>query len=270
MGHEISAKVIEVGPAVKEVKPGDYVVVEVTGTCMDKDRFPNSPRRNEPKCDACLIGQYNACKFLALTGLGFQHGGLAEYMVTPERKLIKYDETIIPPDVAAIIQPIAVSWHATQVGHVEPGHSVLITGGGPIGLTTMFALKGHRAGKIVVSEPAANRRKLAASFGAEVFDPTGKSLEECIVELKKMSPKGVGFDRAFDCSGLPVTLRTGVGSLSVRGVFTNVAIWAKNHVEAKPMDITLSEKYVTGSICFVKSDFEQCVRAFEKGPKTFD
>ncbi|GME77218.1 unnamed protein product [Ambrosiozyma monospora] len=90
MGHEISAQVIEVGDHVANFKPGDHVVVEVTGTCMDKERFEKSPRKHEGFCEACKAGHYNACDYLALTGLGFQHGGLAEYLVTGQHKLINF------------------------------------------------------------------------------------------------------------------------------------------------------------------------------------
>ncbi|GMF35483.1 unnamed protein product [[Candida] boidinii] len=51
----------------------------------------------------------------------------------------------------------------------------------------------------------------------------------------------------------------------VRGVATNVAIWANKNVPFDPMHVTFAEKFVPGSICFVKSDFEEVVRAFESG-----
>ncbi|GMG56420.1 unnamed protein product [Ambrosiozyma monospora] len=151
------------------------------------------------------------------------------------------------------------------ISRVEEGHSALIIGGGPIGLTTLFALKGHKSGKIVISEPAKARRELAKSLGAEVYDPTGKSLQECVNDLKALSPNGAGFNRTYDCSGLPITFQTSIKTLTVRGIATNVAVWAHKHVEYEPMHITFSEMYVTGSICFVKKDFEESVKAFEDG-----
>ncbi|OUM51008.1 hypothetical protein BVG19_g89 [[Candida] boidinii] len=265
MGHEVSAKVVEVGSGVEGFKVGDAVVVEVTGTCNDLERFPEAPRYGEPKCEACTMGAYNACDYLGLTGLGFSNGGLGEYMVTSYKKLIKFDNEKIPMDVAALIQPIAVSWHAVRVSKFEEGKSALVLGGGPIGLTTIFALKGNRAGDIVVSEPAKVRRELAEQLGVKTFDPTGKSPAECIEQLKKLSPSGTGFNFSYDCSGVPSTFEASVKTLMVRGVATNVAIWANKDVPFDPMHVTFAEKFVTGSICFVKSDFEEVVRAFESG-----
>lgn len=263
LGHEISAQVVAVGENVTEFAVGNSVVVEVTGTCKDKFKYEDSPKLNDPYCGACFDGHYNACDNLALTGLGFSDGGCAEYLVTTKDKLIKFDSTKIPLDVAALIQPLAVSWHAVNVSRFKPGDSALILGCGPIGLTTIFALKGHNPGKIIVSEPALARRLLAEKLQVEVFDPNGKLVDECVEELKKLSPNGYGFHHIFDCSGVLATFNISIKCLRIRGTATNVAVWAKKFIDYSPMETTMSEKIMTGSICFVKSDFEQVVKAIE-------
>ncbi|EGV61099.1 Putative diacetyl reductase [(R)-acetoin forming] 2 [Yamadazyma tenuis] len=265
LGHEMSGEVISVGFGVTSLKVGDKVVVEVTGTCKDKHRFEESPAKDKPECGACEDGHYNACDNLALTGLGFSDGGCAEYVVTTQSKLIKFDEKKIPMDIAALVQPLAVSWHAVKVSRLEEGQSALILGGGPIGLTTIFALKGHKASKIVVSEPALARRLLAEKLDVMTFDPTGKSVEDCVKELRALSPGNHGFHHTFDCSGISSTFETSIKCLRIRGTATNVAVWAKKYIQYSPMDTTLSEKIVTGSICFVKSDFEAVVNCIEAG-----
>ncbi|KAK6454135.1 polyol dehydrogenase [Scheffersomyces xylosifermentans] len=265
MGHEISGEIVGVGSEVDSLVVGDKVVVEVTGTCFDRYRFPDSPGFNKPKCGSCLEGHYNACDYLGLTGLGFTNGGCAEYLVTAANKAIKFQEDIIPMNVAALIQPIAVSWHAVRISHFKEGHSALILGGGPIGLTTIFALKGHKSGKIVVSEPALARRQLAEKLGCVVFDPTGKTVDECVEQLRALSPNGYGFHHSYDCSGVPATFKTSIKALNIRGVATNVAVWAHKAVDYYPMDATFSEKIITGSICFVKEDFEDVVEALHNG-----
>lgn len=176
MGHEMSATVVQVGELVTDFKVGDSVVVEVTGTCFDRSRFNDLPTKSTPMCEACSDGHYNACSYLGLTGLGFTDGGFAEYVVTHQDKLVRFDNAKIPYDVAALMQPLAVSWHAVAGSGFEPGQTGLVLGGGPIGLTTIFALKGHGASKIVVSEPSAGRRAIAESLGVQTFDPTGNLL----------------------------------------------------------------------------------------------
>ncbi|CAN3363913.1 (R,R)-butanediol dehydrogenase [Diutina catenulata] len=268
MGHEMSGVVVAIGSGVTSVKLGDSVVVEVTGTCLDKPRYRGENGSREAPPDACLAckqGCYNACDFLGLTGLGFSDGGLAEYCVVPEFKLVKFNAGIVPMDVAALIQPLAVSWHAVEVSRFRAGQSCVILGGGPIGLTTIFALKGHGAGKIIVSEPTEARRKLAERLGAITYDPSGKSPEECVRDLVALSPDGIGFGHSYDCSGSPETFQAMTDTLQVRGVATNVAIWADRSVPFYPMRMTSLEKSLTGSMCFTKTDFEGVARAIERG-----
>lgn len=265
MGHEMSGEIIEVGENVSGLKPGDKVVVEVTGTCKDSVRFPNSKQHGKEMCEACQEGVYNACIYLGLTGLGFTDGGFAEYVVTDASKILKFDDKKIPMDIAALIQPLAVSWHAVRVPDFKKGECALILGGGPIGLTTIFALKGHQASSIVVSEPALARRQLAEKLNVKAFDPTGKGVEQCVDELVKLSPDGRGFDKVFDCSGVEDTFKISQKALKVRGTAVNVAIWAHKPIDYYPMDVTFTEKFLTGSICFVKQDFADVIKTIEKG-----
>lgn len=174
----------------------------------------------------------------------------------------------IPLDVVALIQPIAVSWHAVGVAKYNrrQGGSVLILGGGPIGLATILALNGHGCTDIVVSEPAKIRRELAERMGAKVFDPSLHSYDENIRLLKEMAPGGEGFDYCFDCSGTPATLRTSIDCLTFRGTAVNVAMWALDRpIDFFPMDITRQEKTYTGSMCYTYHDFEEVIDAFERG-----
>lgn len=266
IGHEISGEIVEIGSEVTDVKVGDSVVVEVTGTCQDRVRFPKSPKKRP--CPSCKDGHYNACDYLGLTGCGFADGGCAEYMVTSASKVIPFEG--IPMDVAALIQPIAVSWHAVKVSNFKAGESALILGGGPIGLTTIFALKGNHVGHIVLSEPALARRQLAERLGVTTYDPTGKSVSECVEDLKKLSQDGLGFKYSYDCSGVPATFEIALKALKIRGCSTNVAIWAHKAIDYFPMEVTFNEKILTGSICFVKDDFVESVRAIEDGSIPID
>lgn len=265
MGHEMSAEIVEVGDDVTDFKVGDSVVVEVTGTCYDRKRFKDSPTAGEEMCPACKDGFYNACKYLGLTGLGFSDGGFAEYVVTDESKLVKFDSKKVPYDIAALIQPLAVSWHAVRTSNFKAGSSALVLGGGPIGLTTIIALKGHGASKIVVSEPSPGRRAIAEKFGVDTFDPRNMPLEESLAKLKALSPDQIGFHYSYDCAGTQATFDGSIRLLRIRGTATNVAVWAHKPIDYFPMIATWSEIWLRGSICFVKQDFEEVAQAIEEG-----
>ncbi|CCD26380.1 putative dehydrogenase BDH2 NDAI_0H02060 [Naumovozyma dairenensis CBS 421] len=263
MGHEIAGIVSEIGPKVKKFQVGDRVVVEPTGTCKDRYRWPDAPNANQEECAACKKGLYNICSNLGLVGCGVQSGGFAERMVMNEAKCYKIPEHLTM-DVAALIQPIAVSWHAVRVSKFKPGSSVLIIGGGPIGLGTILALNGHGVTEVVVSEPAKIRRDLAEKMGAVVYDPMTRDHDESIKYLRSIAPGGDGFDYTFDCSGNPATLKAAIECLTFRGTAVNVAIWGKNPVSFLPMDLTHQEKSYTGSMCYTYHDFEAVIKAFEE------
>ncbi|CCE64513.1 hypothetical protein TPHA_0H03100 [Tetrapisispora phaffii CBS 4417] len=262
MGHEISGVVEKVGKGCKTFKVGDHVVVEPTGTCKDRYRWPESQNANKPMCSACSIGMTNICAHLALCGAGLESGGFAERLVINEAHVHKIPDHM-PLDIGALIQPISVCWHAVKVAHYKKGGSALIIGGGPIGLGTILALKGFGCEYIVLSEPATIRREYAGKMGAKVYDPTGVPFDESVKTLREMGPNGDGFDYTFDCSGLPITLNAAIECCTFRGTAVNVAVWNNKPVEFYPMDITHQEKRYTGSMCYTSEDFEEVIDAFE-------
>ncbi|KAG0662645.1 putative diacetyl reductase [(R)-acetoin forming] 2 [Maudiozyma exigua] len=265
MGHEMAGIVREIGPGVTKFTIGDHVVVEPTGTCRDRYRWPNSKNKDRPMCAACQKGHYNICSHLGLIGDGVQSGGFAERVVVNEMHCYKIRKEM-PMDVAALIQPIAVSWHAVRISRFRPGASVLILGSGPIGLGTILALNGHGCSEIVVSEPAKIRRDFAEGMGAIVFDPSQGDDTTNIPLLKSMAPGGDGFDYTFDCSGTPSTLKASIECLTYNGTAVNVAMWSVDHpVDFYPMDITKQEKFYTGSMCYTHVDFEAVIEAIEDG-----
>lgn len=264
MGHEMSGIVSKCGPGVRAVKPGDHVVIEATGSCLDHYRWPKSAHANDDMCPACKKGYYNCCEHLGFMGLGVHTGGFGEKIVISERHIVKVPDEI-PLDVAALVEPISVAWHAVKISKLQPGQSALVLGAGPIGLATILALQGHGAGKIVVSEPAEIRREHAEKFGVETFDPSKYTGDETVTALKRSSPTYDGFDFAFDCSGVKATFDTGVHACTFKGIYVNIAIWGHKPIEFLPMDVTLQEKFVTGSMCYTVEDFKAVVKAMHEG-----
>ncbi|KAK6205043.1 sorbitol dehydrogenase [Scheffersomyces amazonensis] len=267
MGHEISGEIVELGAeADPQLKVGQKVVVEATGTCVDKAMLEE---KELSQCGSCSQGYTNACDFISFYGLGFDNGGFSEYMVIGDHHLIPYPEELLPPDIAALTEPLAVGWHGVRTSPIKPGESALILGAGPIGLSTIFALKGNNIGlkNIVICEPAAARRKLAASFGVTVFDPSPFNDDESKLtqELLRLSSDGWGFHHIYDCSGNKVTFDMSISALRTGGTATNLAIWHHKPIPFYPMDLTLHEKFITGSMCYTRRDFEQVIQAYKDG-----
>ncbi|KAH3688712.1 hypothetical protein WICPIJ_000312 [Wickerhamomyces pijperi] len=269
MGHEIAGIVTEIGEGVQSIKIGDHVVIDPSVHCADIERFPNSPLQENHKCLQCKRGLTNTCDYSSLCGLGAQHGGLAEKFVCAERHVVVVPNSI-PLEIAALTQPMAVSYHAVRIAQFKPGKSALILGCGAIGLVAILCCYGFKASSVVVSEPSKIRRENAERLGATTFDPSiykGMENEDDIVieELRKLSPNNEGFDYTFDCSGFETTFKAAVEACASNGTIVNVAIWGKKPINFWPMSITKHEKTLMGSMCYTREDFEGVLKCFEEG-----
>lgn len=242
---------------------GDKVVIEPSVFCADNTRFKDTQLSKDSSCAPCKKGLTNICDYAGICGLGAQPGGLAERFVTGARHAIVIPDSI-PLEVGALVQPIAVSWHAVRIADFKEGSSALVLGAGAVGLAAILSCFGHKASMVVCSEPAKIRRENAEKLGAHVFDPTSVDGDP-IEELMALSPDGHGFDYCFDCSGLEITLHTAIRAATTNGTIVNVAIWGSDPIKFYPMEITKTEKRLTGSMCYTREDFEGVLEAFEKG-----
>ncbi|QLL34143.1 hypothetical protein HG536_0F04700 [Torulaspora globosa] len=262
MGHEMSGIVSKIGSKVTKVKAGDHVVVEAGCSCLDIKRWENSSLKTNAACSACAKGMVNCCAHAGFTGLGVTGGGFAERVTVSQDHCVVIPKEL-PLDVAALVEPLSVTWHAAKIAGFQKGQTACVMGAGPIGLAAVLVLKGFGASKIVVSELASIRRDLASSLGVEVFNPAEHA--DAIEELRKIPVGQDGFDAAFDCSGVKATFDTALHVTTFRGVSVNVAIWGNKPIDYHPMDVTLKEKRLTGSIGYTVEDFREVVEAIHSG-----
>lgn len=103
-------------------------------------------------------------------------------------------------DVGALVEPLAVAWHAARAAPRMDGQSVVyIAGGGPIGLALILCLKAMGVTRVVMAEVASKRQEFARAFGAmRVVDPA----REDVVAVVEEVTGGRGVDVAFDCAGV--------------------------------------------------------------------
>ncbi len=181
VGHEFTGTVSDVGRDVSAFAEGDRVVV--------------APAINCQVCWYCQSGHVNLCENFTHIG-GMVDGGAAEYARLPERALLPVPDAI-PDDLATLTEPLACVLNGTRRAAVHPGETVLVLGGGPIGLLYLLMFKAAGA-TVIVSEPAPHRAKTAQEYGADhVIDPIGKDLPEVVREIL---PRGA--DLAVDTVGL--------------------------------------------------------------------
>ena len=149
-GHEIAARVIEVGSAVTTVRPGDRVVVDPIMACME--------------CRACKAGRFNLCEPPQVAG--FRAPGFARSQHIVPARNCHVAPASLPLKVLAFAEPAACARHCVNRMPKVALESVLVIGAGTIGLSIVQALRIMGAGDITVIEPDAAKRALALKLGA--------------------------------------------------------------------------------------------------------
>jgi (R,R)-butanediol dehydrogenase/meso-butanediol dehydrogenase/diacetyl reductase len=230
LGHEFAGVVAEVGAGVDDVRVGDRVVVEPYVVCG--------------RCDACQQGRYNVCRTLGFVGLSGGGGGFSRYVVAERRWIHPLGD--LGTDVGALIEPLAVAYHAVRLSGARPGQSAVVFGAGPIGLVTTAALRAAGVEEIVAVEPAGARKQKATVAGAStVLDPRSVDVVEAVEELTK----GRGADVTFECAGVDQVLATAIRATRAGGTCVNVAIWG-HEARVAMNDLVFREVSVLGSLAY--------------------
>lgn len=208
LGHEFSGTVRRLGREVTDLALGTHVAIAPIEYCGH--------------CWSCRHGHVNMCRQLALYG-GYRKpldGGLAGYAVVSRRAAYRVPDGLDVVD-AALAEPVAVAVHAVRRAPQTLGASVLVLGGGPIGLAVLQALRAGGASPIIVSEPSLIRRQAAARLGATVVvDLTVDDLKRAVRDLTRH-----GVDLVFDTTAVHAAINQGIGALAPRGTLVSVAGW---------------------------------------------
>ena len=154
--------------------------------------------------------------------VAFNRDGYAEAMVAPQQRLLKLPEGI-SWERAALIEPLSGAAYAVDRGGVKATDRVLISGGGPVGLLVLLAVKVLGVETVYLTEISETRRERARELGAtDVFDP----LELKIPRKMKELTEGQGLDVSVEAVGIEASLKDCLastrhgGTVVVQGIFT--------------------------------------------------
>lgn len=235
LGHEFSGIVKEVGPAVKNIKPGDRV-------CIDPNKYCG-------QCEPCRNGLVHFCE--NMTGYGTTtNGGFAEYCAVDERQLYKLGDNT-PYAAGAMTEPLACCLHGIDMCGIRPGSHVLVIGAGMIGLLIMQLAKLSGASKVAVMEIAEEKRLQAKELGADiVIDPSAADPADAL--------KNAGFghiDTVIECVGKTQTIDQAIELAGYKATVMMFGLTAPGDVlELKPFDVfrkelTLKASYINPCTC---------------------
>ncbi len=240
-GHEWSGRVSQVGTGVAHVREGDRVAVGVASPCG--------------VCPTCLRGDGSHCEtvFAGMIGVGpmaAAHGGFAPAIAIEAARLYLLEEGI-EPATAAILEPATVAVHAVRRTPMRLGDTVVVLGGGPIGLLTLQCARIAGAGTVILVEPQPARRNLGHRLGADrVIDPGAESVPEA-VEAWLGQP---GADVVFECAGIPATINQAV-TLARRGGVVSLVGVADQNANIVPAEWLIKEVRLVASLGYQREEF---------------
>jgi threonine dehydrogenase-like Zn-dependent dehydrogenase len=189
MGHEYVGIVEEVGSAVKNIKPGQFVV----GSFATSDNT----------CPHCQFGYHSSCvrrEFMSAAQAPLLRVPLADgtLVATPD---VPSDDLI--PSLLAASDVLGTGWFAADAANVKPGATVVIVGDGAVGLLGVLSARQMGAERIIVMSRHATRQKLALEFGAT--DIVTERGDEGVERIKEMT-RNIGADSVLECVGTQESL----------------------------------------------------------------
>lgn len=241
VGHEFSGTVEELGEGVTGVSVGDRVAVFPFAYCGE--------------CEACTRGMEECCE--RPTDLP---GCLSSSVTVPQRCVFPLPESV-DLHLGALVEPMAVAWHAARLAEVTPEDAVVIAGAGPIGLGLFFALRAQGVEKVVISEPSTERREVAEALGAQVVDATASDFSAQVRALVGPGRPTVGFDAAGSAPAFSAVLRL----LGLRGRMVVVAIHTREFAFNPTMALLARERSILHTYAYSMADFREVIDAMAQG-----
>jgi len=243
IGHEMSGRIIELGPDVTGWSEGDPVTVMPLEWCGE--------------CPACLAGNSHICQRLIFVGID-SAGSMQQSWTVPARLLVRLPEGM-PLRDAALVEPTAVAVHDVGRAALVKGEQVMVVGGGPVGLLVAVVAR-EMGGDVLVLEVDQHRRSVISDLGFHVLDPTADDVAAFVDTWSG----GAGVPLAFEVSGSQAGLDAAVDLLAVRGRLVVVAI----HPEARPVSLFRlfwRELTLIGARVYERADFERAVELVSSG-----
>jgi L-iditol 2-dehydrogenase len=228
LGHEFVGLVDDVGSDVHHIGRGQQAAVDPNIACG--------------MCYYCRRGLVHLCTNLKALGVDLD-GGMAEFCIAPMQQVYALPERM-KPGVSVFIEPVSCAIHGIDRANISIGDTVVILGGGTIGLLMLQLAKNAGAARTILVEPLEHKRRIATELGADiVINPKETDTKSSIMDMTE-----VGADVVIECAGTVQTAQLSL-ELARRGgtveFFGVCSVGEKIPIE--PNQIYFKELKIVGS-----------------------
>ena len=244
-GHEIGGKIASCG----ELVPSEWRP-KTTVTC--------SPYSNCGRCSACEMGRPNACQYNQTLGVQ-RDGGLTEFIAVPWRRLLHAQG--LDAASCAMVEPLAVGWHAAVRGQVKAFDTVLVLGTGVVGLGAIAAAREMGAERVIAVDLVDAKLALASKAGAtDMINASVQELQGAIATRTQ----GRGVSLVIEAAGMPDTFLAAVQAACYGGRVVYVG-YTGSPVTYETKHFLLKELDIRGSRGSTNQDLRSVVNILQRG-----
>lgn len=244
-GHEIAGEVVDSG-----VDVGEGIEVGMLATVL--------PYTACGLCAACRAGRVNACRDNQTLGVQ-RNGALTEYIAVPLDKLAMYPG--LSEVQLALVEPLAVGFHAVERGRVKADDVVVVLGCGMIGMGAIAAAALDRSARVIAVDVDEVKLALARECGAtEVINSRVQPLEDVVREMTG----GDGASVVIEAVGLPQTFQAAVQLVAFAGRVVYIG-YAKESVSYETKCFVMKEIDILGSRNSTRADFDRVAAMLGRG-----
>lgn len=246
LGHEPGGTVVETGSAVKRLKIGDRVALEPGKTCG--------------RCEFCREGKYNLCPDVIFFATPPVAGVFQEYAAHEAALCFKIPDNMDTLE-AALIEPLAVGFHAANQGGAHAGQTAVVFGSGCIGLVSMMALKAMGLSKVYQVDLMPKRLEKALELGAAgVINIKEKDPAEAVREITG----GRGCDLVIETSGAESAAQQAV-QMTRKGATIVMVGYGKTGMINLPMSLAMDKELTFKTVFRYRHIYPMAIEAVASG-----
>lgn len=246
LGHEPGGTVVEVGKNVTHLKAGDRVALEPGKTCGH--------------CEFCKTGRYNLCPDVVFFATPPVDGVFQEYVAHEADLCFKLPDNVSTLE-GALIEPLAVGFHAAIQGDAHLGQKAVVMGAGCIGLVSMMALKARGVSEVYVVDIMEKRLKKALELGA---DGVINGAEENVEQKIRQITDGRGVDLVIETAGTEITTRQAI-SIAKKGSNIVLVGYSKSGEMTLPMSLVLDKELTFKAVFRYRHIYPMAIEAVAQG-----